>query len=209
MAYSGRCFLSKFFTHTTFSSKDKKVRGRAERNANLGDCIQPCRWNYKTQLRASRPHPSPPLGKGREFNIIPDGRDEVLEIVEEAHGSYILNSQDLCLIKKLDQLIKAGISGFKIEGRAKSVYYIANVVGAYRKAIDANLRQMTPKIKEEIDFLYKELEDKLYHRGYTEGFMFSPRFGEAGGKGKLAQNLDNSHKKCKWEFCGSVIRSKK
>lgn len=163
MAYSGRCFLSKLMTG---------------RDANLGDCIQPCRWKYSQAA-------------GREMLVRADGRDEIFELVEEEHGSYILNSNDLCLIRRIPELMRAGLAAFKIEGRAKSVYYLATVVGAYRRAID------NPRDKKLLDYLYKELEDKLYHRGYTEGFMFKA--------GRQAQNLDNSHNCPAWEFCGQVI----
>lgn len=170
MAYSGRCFLSKYFT---------------QRNANLGDCAQPCRWQYKVFLaEENRPN-------------------DLLELVAEEHGSYILNSQDLCLIKKLAELIKVGIDAFKIEGRAKSVYYLANVVGAYRRAIDIVDDKSINKIKKKkiLDFLYQELVEKLYHRGYTEGFLFK--------QGKLAQNITSSHAIPNWEFCGQVKKCEK
>ncbi|MBU4256996.1 U32 family peptidase C-terminal domain-containing protein [Patescibacteria group bacterium] len=171
MAYSGRCFLSKFF---------------ADRSANLGDCVQPCRWEYKvksTKLKV----------ESEKHFINPNGNNEYFELVEEEHGSYILNSRDLRLIKRLGELADAGVSAFKIEGRAKSAYYIANVVGVYSH-VTHNMQHVT---KSEIDFLYNELQEKLYHRGYTEGFTF--------GNGKMAQNLAESHKKCDWEFCGQVI----
>jgi putative protease len=124
-----------------------------------------------------------------------------MELVEEEHCSYILNSKDLCLIKRMPELIEAGVSAFKIEGRAKSVYYLANIVGAYRKAIDMILEN-TEKVKQnkELNFLYKELESKMFHRGYTEGFMF--------GEGKDAQNLKNSHNLPEWEFCGQAVGQK-
>ncbi|MBU3905617.1 U32 family peptidase [Patescibacteria group bacterium] len=223
MAYSGRCFLSKYFT---------------DRSANLGDCAQPCRWNYLTPSPSTPPPPPPSPKQEMGSNKSPyylggagggideashkfiqaEGRDETLEIVEEKHGSYILNSKDLCLIKRLAELEKAGVKHFKIEGRAKSVYYIANVAGIYAKAIN----NLTPapassagqalsllrrgggakqRGRGELDFLYKELEEKLFHRGYTEGFLF--------GNGKLAQNLDDSHKKCNWEFCGQITKTRK
>ena len=167
MAYSGRCFLSKYFT---------------DRDANLGDCVQPCRWQYNVYLS--------------EVNR----KNEKLELVEEGHGSYILNSQDLCLLKRLDELMKAGIDAFKIEGRAKSVYYLGNVVGAYRHAIDAvNSKKSNKEKKKILNYLYKELDEKMFHRGYTEGFMFN--------KGKLAQNIDDSHRYPEWEFCGQVLSS--
>lgn len=190
MAYSGRCFLSKYFL---------------DRSANLGDCAQPCRWKYNLL----------PLDKGgredcqstvisqtpfvNEVCIQPDGRKEKLEIVEEEHGSYILNSQDMCMIKRIPELMEAGIDSFKIEGRAKSVYYLASVVWAYRRAIDIYYDKKTSR-KNKIKFLenlHKELEEKLSHRGYTESFMFE--------QGKLAQNLDDAHQTSAWEFCGQAV----
>lgn len=157
MSYSGRCFLSKDFLN---------------RSANLGDCVQPCRWEYDVFIKAK-------------------GHDEVLELVEEKHGSYLLNSKDLCLIEHLHDLIKAGVGSFKIEGRAKSVYYLANVISIYKRAI---------KDKKKIGFLHNELLNKMTHRGYTKGFLL--------GK-KADQNVDNSHFSSDWEFCGQVVFSEK
>ncbi|NCD00885.1 U32 family peptidase [bacterium] len=167
MAYSGRCFLSKYIL---------------DRDANLGDCAQPCRW---------------------EFEIKPKGHDASFVLGEEKHGSYILNSLDLCLIKRTKEIMEANVRAFKIEGRAKSVYYLANVIGAYRQAIDLvySKKLDEKELKKKLNFLYKELEKKLYHRGYTEGFMFE--------KGKKAQNLTNENNVPDWEFCGQVIESKK
>ena len=153
MAYSGRCFLSKDFV---------------DRSANLGDCVQPCRWEYDVFLKAQ-------------------GHNEELELVKEKHGSYLLNSKDLCLIKYIPDLIKAGVISFKIEGRAKSVYYLANVCGIYKKAILEN---------DKIDFLSKELKNKITNRGYTTGFLL--------GK-KAEQNIKDSHFVPRWEFCGQVV----
>ena len=86
MAYSGRCFLSQYFKQA---------------NANLGDCLQPCRFEYELKARNS---------------------EDSMIIEETQRGSYFLNSLDLCLIKKIPQLIEVGVSSLKIEGRAKSVY---------------------------------------------------------------------------------------
>jgi len=155
MAYSGRCFLS---------------QDMVGRSANLGDCVQPCRWKY-------------------EVFIKPHGHSEVLELVEEPHGSYLLNSKDLCLLEYLPELIKAGITSFKIEGRAKSVYYLANIIGIYRSALDNNRK---------IPELVPELNTKVTHRGYTAGFLLGV---------KAAQNAKDSHNTPDWEFCGQVIRS--
>lgn len=167
MAYSGRCFLSKFLV---------------DRSGNLGDCVQPCRWNYDAQSIA----------------IKPDGHQAEFELVEEKHGSYILNSNDMCLMKRMPELMASGLDSLKIEGRAKSAYYLAAVVGAYRKAIDElSGGRLDDKTQRSLSKkLFKELEEKLVHRGYTEGFMF--------GEGRSAQNLSNSHNECAWEFCGQV-----
>ncbi len=165
MAYSGRCFLSKHFV---------------DKSANLGDCVQPCRWNY---FISEEKRPGMPL-----------------EIVEEEHGTYILNSKDMCMIKHLEELKEAGIMSFKIEGRAKSIYYLATVVGAYKKAIELlyNSSKSSVEKKREISKLYKELHDKLVHRGYTTGFLLEE---------KADENKENSHIFGDWEFCGEVVDS--
>ena len=166
MAYSGRCFLSKLFV---------------DRSGNLGDCAQPCRWQYD----ASR------------YSLKARGHAEELELVEEKHGAYILNSKDLCLIEHLKDLADAGITSFKIEGRAKSVYYQATVVGIYRRALDLILKRIpAAKLKKEIAHLFSELKMKLVHRGYTTGFLLG---------GKADQNINDSHQACAWEFCGQVL----
>lgn len=157
MSYSGRCFLSKEFVG---------------RSANLGDCVQPCRWEYDVLIKAK-------------------GHSEELELVHEQHGSYLLNSKDLCLIKYLPDMIKAGVSSFKIEGRAKSVYYLGNILAMYRKALKEPAKAKA---------LYKELQEKITNRGYTTGFLL--------GK-KAEQNTDNSHFVSAWEFCGQVISNQK
>ncbi len=169
MAYSGRCFLSKLLV---------------KRSANLGDCAQPCRWEYDLS----------------EHRLKTGGHAEELELVEERHGAYLLNSKDLCLIEHLDELARAGVTSFKIEGRAKSVYYQATVVGIYRRALDSLARKKSPAgIKKELAYLYSELETKLVHRGYTSGFLLD---------GRADQNIENSHNKSAWEFCGQALDPK-
>lgn len=181
MAYSGRCFISKY------------LEGRS---ANLGDCAQPCRRGYNVRKERAKTNNS-------ELATVGNGENYILVLDEDERGSYIFNSRDLCLIKRLGILMDAGVSAFKIEGRAKSVYYLATVVGAYRKAINLlhDKRVSRDKAGKEIGFLYKELESKIYHRGYTEGFAF--------GNGVLSQNIKSSHFECEWEFCGQAVRSKK
>ncbi len=120
-----------------------------ERDANRGACAHPCRWKY-TLMEEQRP-------------------GEYFPIEEDDRGTYILNSKDLCLIEHLPELIEAGISSFKIEGRMKSVFYVATIVSAYRKAIDAYCANPAEyRFKEE---WMTEL-CKVSHREFTTGFYF-------------------------------------
>lgn len=120
----------------------------ADRDANRGECAQACRWNY---------------------NLVEEKRPgEFYPIVEDERGTYIFNSQDLCLLDHLDLLIKAGIDSFKIEGRMKSCYYVATVVRAYRQIIDNFYKKGE---KDNTGYWRDELE-KISHRPYTTGFYF-------------------------------------
>lgn len=102
VSFSGRCLLSAFMTG---------------RNANKGECAQPCRWKYHL-VEEKRP-------------------GDYYELSEGDGGSYILNAKDMCMIEHLKELKDAGVTSFKIEGRAKSAYYTATVTNAYRAALDA------------------------------------------------------------------------
>ncbi len=132
ISYSGRCLLSNYLTG---------------RDANRGQCAQPCRWEY-TITEKSR--------KGEEY-----------EIQEDNRGTYILNSKDMMMVDHLRELEEAGVTSFKIEGRMKSPYYVANVVNAYRYALD-NMDKLTEK---DYEMLKREL-CKTSHRQYTTGFYF-------------------------------------
>lgn len=118
------------------------------RNSNQGDCAHPCRWKYHL-IEATRP-------------------DEAFSIEEDESGSFIFNSKDLCLIKEIPLLMEARVDSFKIEGRMKSLYYVATVVSAYRKAIDACYAQPD---KSEIEDEYVDELKKVSHRNYTTGFF--------------------------------------
>lgn len=120
-----------------------------ERDANRGACAHPCRWKY-TLMEEQRP--------GQYYPIEEDDR-----------GTYILNSKDLCLIEHLPELIEAGISSFKIEGRMKSVFYVATVVSAYRRAIDSYCAD-----PENYQFKQEWMDElcKVSHREFTTGFYF-------------------------------------
>lgn len=115
------------------------------RDANRGACAQPCRWKYHL-VEEKRP--------GEYFEI------------SEDKGTYIMNSRDMCMIEHIPELIDAGVTSFKIEGRMKSAYYAAAVTNAYRHAIDYALKgEALPKVW--IDEL-----NKVSHRPYCTGFYY-------------------------------------
>lgn len=119
------------------------------RDSNKGACAQPCRWSYSL------------VSNYNETKV-----EGLFPIQEDDRGTYILNSKDLCLIEHICELVEAGISSFKIEGRMKSTYYVATTVNAYRRAIDAY------KSGQKLDFdPIKELE-KTSHRKFTTGFYY-------------------------------------
>ena len=136
-----------------------------KRDANRGKCAQPCRWKY--------------------YLVEEKRKDEFYPIFEDEKGSYILNCKDLCLIEHLDKLYSAGISSFKIEGRAKSSYYVSIVTNAYKMASNI-LKNSLEKNQKYI--LPKEIIEELYtisHRHYHTGFLFEKpvegQFYENGG----------------------------
>jgi len=134
VSFSARCLLSSYMTG---------------RDANRGDCAQPCRWSYSL-MEKTRP--------GQYFDI-----------TENEKGTYILNANDMCMAEHLDKMIKAGVSSIKIEGRAKTEYYVAVTANAYRGALDS-LKDGTQNwtcptwVKEELN--------TISHRAYSTGFYF-------------------------------------
>lgn len=130
VSFSGRCTLSNYLTG---------------RDANRGQCAQPCRWKYHL-VEEKRP--------GEYFEITEDG------------GTYILNSRDLCMIDHIPELLDAGVTSLKIEGRTKSAYYTAAVTNAYRHAVDAALAGET------LDPLWSREVYNVSHRPYSTGFYF-------------------------------------
>jgi putative protease len=125
------------------------------RDSNRGDCAQSCRWKYHI-MEEKRP-------------------GEYYPVYEDDKGTYIFNSKDLCMIEHIPELVEAGIYSFKIEGRMKSSFYVATVVSAYRKAIDAYLAD-----PENYKFNPEWLTElsKASHREYTKGFYFNKTSGE-------------------------------
>ncbi len=118
------------------------------RDSNRGACVQACRWNYDI-----REH-----NKGGEW----------LSIEEDNRGTYILNSKDLNMISYLHELISSGISSLKIEGRMKSEYYLATVINAYRRAIDAYYEFGKEYVENPV---YREELSKTAHRAFTTAYM--------------------------------------
>lgn len=143
------------------------------RSANLGECTQPCRWKYAL-LEETRP-------------------GEYFPIEEDTRGSYIFNSQDLCMIEHIPELIKAGISSFKIEGRMKSIHYVSTVVKAYRQAIDTYFHDPEQYYAETGKWLEEIM--KVSHRDYTTGFYF--------GRQSATENYASSYKRS-YDFVGVV-----
>lgn len=120
------------------------------RDANRGQCAHPCRWKYKL-VEEQRP-------------------GEYYPVEEDSRGTYIMNSKDLCMLEHIPQLAEAGISSIKIEGRMKSVFYVATVISAYRKALDAYMKN--PENYQYNPLWMKEMM-KASHREFTTGFYFN------------------------------------
>ena len=160
MSISGRCLLSNYM---------------AGRDANRGQCAQPCRWKYYLS-EETRP-------------------GQLYEIGENENGSYILNANDLCTAPFIDLICKAGVDSLKIEGRAKTFYYVASVTAAYRKALDQYLTDPLNDNFELSDDILAELT-RTSHRHYSPGFYF--------GREQARQATDSATYIREWEFVGTV-----
>lgn len=134
VSFSGRCLLSQYLVN---------------RDANRGECAQPCRWGYHL-MEEKRP-------------------GEYFPVFEDEKGTYILNSKDMCMIEHIDKLAEAGVMSLKIEGRAKSAYYVAVVTNAYRMAVDEYYKD--PYNFRLPDWIRDEVY-KVSHRKYCNGFFF-------------------------------------
>ena len=139
MAYSGRCLISNYLSN---------------RDGNQGACTNSCRWQYKVYKKGEvqpdscckedNPNKTE-TAQGDEYVPLKDQfyvkeserPDELFELDEDEHGSYLMNSKDLCAIDSLEELYDAGVCSFKVEGRSKSVYYLAMITRAYRGATES------------------------------------------------------------------------
>ena len=185
MTYSGRCLLSNFMS---------------ERGANQGNCANSCRWGYKVHLRLKD-------GSVEELEITEDNKDMFEFLLEEGHrpgdfmpieesdrAAYILNSKDLCLMPKLADYLALGIDSLKVEGRGKSVYYVAVVARTYRAAMDAWAKDpdnFDPKP-------YMDELSKVANRGFTLAF-------HDGRLSNYAHNYEHTQTLGSWEFAGTII----
>lgn len=144
VSYSGRCLLSNYFTG---------------RDANHGECAQPCRWVYSDAVRKLD------LSEERRPDI-----PVVLTAEEEGGETFFMSSRDTCMIRHIPELENSGISSYKIEGRVKSAYYTAVVTNAYRMAIDA-YRRLGNGYR--FDPLWERELESVSHREYGTGFYFA------------------------------------
>ncbi|MCL2360981.1 MAG: U32 family peptidase [Defluviitaleaceae bacterium] len=160
VSYSGRCLLSNYM-----------AQGR---DANRGDCAQPCRWKYHL-VEELRP-------------------GEYMPVYEDERGTHILNSKDLCMIDHIPQLVASGVTSLKIEGRMKTAYYVAMVTKIYREALDDYFTDPAFYTSKK-DYYMKEL-DRTGNRGFITGFFEN--------KAIDGQNLSNTIYNNSQEFVGIV-----
>jgi len=174
IAYSGRCLLSGYFNH---------------RDANQGTCTNSCRWDYKVEnaeengtgdiqkidfdfdkalsqsaLSDCGGQPRHPMADRVYVISRQDHPGELMPVMEDEHGTYIMNSKDLRAVEHVERLVKIGIDSLKVEGRTKSIYYVARTAQVYRQAIDDAVAGRPFNLQ-----LLGAL-DALANRGYTDGF---------------------------------------
>ena len=149
---------------------------RAGRPSNRGECVQACRWNYEIREKGS-------LGA-------------FMEMEQDERGTYILNSKDLNLSDYVAELAAAGVCSFKIEGRMKSEYYLATVVNAYRRALDAYYKLGKDYVK---NGFYREELEKTAHREFTTAYLL--------GDNDRTENFTDSQSRGTRKFAALVLGS--
>lgn len=133
----------------SFSGRCLLSNNLVSRDANRGMCAQPCRWNYTIREEKRQ--------------------DTAFPIEEEKEGTYIMSSKDMCMVEYMSDLIRAGITSFKIEGRMKSAYYAAVVTNAYRAAIDGYMKDGDGFV---LDKRWTSELESVSHREYCTGYFF-------------------------------------
>lgn len=150
----------------SFSGRCLLSNYMAGRDANRGACAQPCRWKYAL-VEEKRP-------------------GQYMPIVQEGEGSYILNSRDMCMVRHQPELLQAGVTSLKIEGRAKSAYYVAVTTNAYRWALDELAQNPAGPVS---PWIAEELE-KISHRPYSTGFYLGGEPGQETVQGGYVRNYE-------------------
>ena len=169
MSMSGRCMLSNWVTH---------------RDANQGACDNSCRMPYRLYA-----NPEPQCENYREqvgeFSLRRTDREELPPIAldEDTWGTYFMSSRDICALEVIPELVRANLDSFKIEGRTKSVYYLSQVVRAYRMAMDAAVRALESGEEPQVPEESRKAISFVDGRGFMPGFM----------RGPLPQNYESTH----------------
>lgn len=185
MSYSGRCLISNFL---------------ADRSANKGKCAHCCRWHYKVNVRLKD-------GSIKELEINDKNKDafeflleedfrpgELYEIVQDEHGGYILNSKDMCLMPRLNEILGIGMDSLKIEGRNKTEYYAGTVARAYRQAIDDYYKDSQNWDYTKYMFDLNTLQNRGYCLGFHDGQLTN-----------ISQNYEYTRTLGEWLFAGSIV----
>jgi putative protease len=169
MSMSGRCMLSNWVTH---------------RDANQGACDNSCRMPYRLYA-----NPEPQCENYREqegeFSLRRTDREELPPIAldEDTWGTYFMSSRDICALEVIPELVRANLDSFKIEGRTKSVYYLSQVVRAYRMAMDAAVQALESGEEPQVPEESRKAISFVDGRGFMPGFM----------RGPLPQNYESTH----------------
>ena len=136
MSFSGRCVISNYLTN---------------RDANHGECAQPCRWKYSI-VEETRP-------------------DQPMTLEQTEEGTYLFNANDMNMIEHVAELARAGVASFKIEGRAKSAYYTAVTTNAYKQAVEGYIASGFDENYVPEQWIVDEM-NKISHRPYGTGFYY-------------------------------------
>ena len=200
IAYSGRCLLSGYFNH---------------RDPNQGTCTNSCRWDYKVKPAEENASGDVQEAQKIDFNqtVVQSGfancgnvernpaadqiylieekkrPGQLMPIMEDEHGTYIMNSKDLRAVEHVERLVKIGVDSLKIEGRTKSLYYVARTTQVYRKTIDDAVagRILDPSLLGELE--------SLANRGYSDGFY--QRHHASDTQNYLRGHSESNHSQCR------------
>lgn len=185
MSYSGRCLISNYL---------------ADRSANKGKCAHCCRWHYKLHIRLKD-------GTIKDLEINEQNKDafeflleedfrpgEYYEVVEDEHGGYMLNSKDMCLMPRLNDILGIGMDSLKVEGRNKTEYYAGTVARAYRQAIDDYYKNPITWDYQKYMFDLQTLQNRGYCLGFHDGKLTN-----------ISQNYEYTRTLGEWLFAGSIV----